>query len=535
MKKWLGENKFHLLSIAAIFILFIASILVRDKELNTDISAEQEWITAHILITNQVWEEGGGPSKFKFSPVYTYKGAGNKKISAFGGVMDENGNQYYVSYPPFAFLFAYYSTKILGGSDVFNLRAVSLILHFFCCFLLYLVFKNLHHKQGDFVCIAGFVAVTLYLFSAGTLWMHSILYFSDMLVQIFVIWTLYLVIKLYKSETKNPKSLLISLAAITFLACYTEWLALFIAFILGIVFLIWYFKKKEKKFLHAFLLVGLTAALALFTTITQYSSIAGFQSFKEVSTNKYDQRSGHGDQKISAAGFNLENPDSFELLNDNITRNFWMVENLLPIVAILFVLFILWRKTRQKIKDTHLKVALLAVLTLSIFLHYSLFFNFNALHNFSNLKTGFLFIFIIGLMLLIIEEAITLKWKIALSMGIFLLIGLKLPVEIGRFHSFCEGEPYAIHYSESADYMRDYCPEDTYAFTNLPYTQAEYIYRAQHLPFRVQDTSAIHFYMNYFDTDVAQYYHHENLELTYVLDLKRVDEKFVVVKRQDRY
>ena len=341
MKNLLAENKFQLLSIATIFLLFMASLFVRDSELKADLSAEQEWVSAHILITNQVWDEGGGPSNYHFSPVYTYEGDGNKNIPCFGGVVDENGDQYYVSYPPLAFLFSYYSTKLLGGSSVYSLRAVSVILHFFCCLLLYLTFKKLQNQKGDFVSIAGLTAVALYLFSAGTLWMHSILFFSDMLVQLFIIWMLYLTVRIYKSEPSESKYFWIQLSLIVFLASYTEWLAVFLSFTLGIGFLISHFKTKKKKFRTAFLLIGISSVISVSTTIIQYSSIAGFEKFKNVSLNKYDERSGHQNAEVSAAGFNLENPDSFELLNKNLTRNFWMIENILAIVAIVFVLFLL--------------------------------------------------------------------------------------------------------------------------------------------------------------------------------------------------
>jgi len=531
MKKLLADNKLHLLAIAIIFTLFICSIFVRDKELSAELSAENEWITSHILITNHIWEEGGGPSNYHFSPVYTFEGAGNKRIHSLGGVQDEKGDQYYVSYPPLAFIFAYYSTQLFGGSDIYSIRAVGLILHFFCCLLLYLTFKKLHNKKGDFIAISGLTVVALYLFSAGTLWMHSILYFSDILVQLFVIWAIYLAVKLFKSEVDKNKALLITIGIIIFLGCYTEWLAVFLAFTLGITFLIFFFKSKKRKYLQAFLTVGFAAGLSVTTTILQYSSIAGFDSFKEVSLNKYDERSGHEEADISAAGYNLDNPESFTLLNKHLTRNFWMAEGVLVIVSILFVLFLLWKKTREKIKSVQLKIILISVLAVSIILHYYLFFNFNALHNFSNLKTGYFFIFITGIFILLIEEGINIKMKAMLAVFVVLIIALKVPVELDRFHTFCEESAHAHFYKFSADYVNENAPDEVYVFNNLPYTLAEYIYRAKHIPFRVNDTTEIEFFMNYFEADYSQYYHHENLELKYVLEYERLDDTIMVVNK----
>jgi Dolichyl-phosphate-mannose-protein mannosyltransferase len=533
MKKLLADNKFHLLAIAIIFTLFICSIFVRDKELNADLSAEQEWITSHILITNHVWEEGGGPSNYHFSPVYTFDGAGNKGIHCLGGVQDEDGDQYYVSYPPFAFLFAYYSTKVLGGSNIYSIRAVGLILHFFCCLLLYLTFKKLHNKKGDFIAISGITVVLLYLFSAGTLWMHSILYFSDMLVQLFVIWTLYLAVKIFKSEKEKNKTLLLSIGIIVFLGCYTEWLAVFLAFTLGLTFLIFFFKSKKRMYLHAFLIVGFSAALSISTTVVQYSSIAGFDALKEVSMNKYDERSGHENAEISAAGFNTDNPEAFEFLINNLTRNFWMVEGVFVIVAIAFVLFLLWAKTRRKIKSVKIKLVLIAVLLTSILMHYYFFFNFNALHNFSNLKTGYLIIMIIGTLVLFMEEGITLIWKAALTVFVLIIIGIKLPNAFERFHTFCQEAPHAQYYKFSADYVREHSYDEAYVFNNLPYNLAEYMYRAKRIPFRVSDTSQVKPFMDYFETDHCQYYHHDVLDLKYVLEYERIDDSIRVVKKTE--
>ena len=62
-----------------------------------------EWITAHTLLTCQIWEENGGPSAYNFNPVYTYPGEGNGHRDVLGGVAAKNGDVYYVSYPPFTF------------------------------------------------------------------------------------------------------------------------------------------------------------------------------------------------------------------------------------------------------------------------------------------------------------------------------------------------------------------------------------------------------------------------------------------------
>ncbi|MBK9190197.1 MAG: hypothetical protein IPM77_01175 [Crocinitomicaceae bacterium] len=101
------QNKYHLIGISAIVVLFFISVSIRQENFSVPLSRHHEWITAHTLITCEIWEKNGGPSAYHFSPVYTYPGEGNIRRKMLGGVVDDKGEVYYVSYPPFSFLFAY--------------------------------------------------------------------------------------------------------------------------------------------------------------------------------------------------------------------------------------------------------------------------------------------------------------------------------------------------------------------------------------------------------------------------------------------
>ncbi|MEO9534011.1 MAG: hypothetical protein ABJG68_03365 [Crocinitomicaceae bacterium] len=533
MRAIVANHKFHLAAIGIIFSIFIYSLFIRQDELNSELSAEQEWITAHVLVTNQIWEEAGGPSAYGFNPVYTYAGQGNKGITSYGGVEDENGDLYYVSYPPLAFIFAYYGTSILGGPDLYSIRALGLIIHFFCAFFIYLIFKNLSVQKNDKIHFAGILASAFYLLSAGTLWMHSTLYFSDMLVQPFIILSLLYSIKLFQSEKLNQSSLLISIGVITFLGCYTEWLAVLLAFVLGITFLILFFTQKKKHFFKAFLIIGLSSILSVSLTVIQYSSIAGFDRFLKVSSQKYGERSGYEDAATTAAGYNIENPDAYQLLTDNIVRNFYTPLVYLLGLLVVFILFLILKKYRARIEKLNSKIGICAILLVAVIFHYLLFFNFNALHNFSNLKTGFLIILLIGCFVSIMEDALKtpVQWVILGTLTVVFFI--KIPNEAELFHEFSKEPYYTEHFKYSADQVKKHSTPETYVFSNMRMIQPEYVYRAHHNIFGLRDSNDIGFFMNYFGCNRMDYYVHEKVFLKHIYQYEKIDSNIVLINSMD--
>jgi hypothetical protein len=60
-----------------------------------------------------------------------------------------------------------------------------------------------------------------------------------------------------------------------------------------------------------------------------------------------------------------------------------------------------------------------------------------------------------------------------------------------------------------------------------------YIYKAHHNVFPIDDTAHAAHFMNYFQTDVAQFYHHENNYPIYMLELEKKNEMIHVVSRTD--
>lgn len=531
MINYLTSIKYHLLATCTILGLFIFSLFIRQEKLEAELFPSKEWITSHVLITNHIWEAQGGPAEFGFCPIYTFEGKGNKHSTAMGGIKDKDHNAYYVSYPPFAFIFSYYSLKILGGEPLYSIRALNLLIHFFCAYFVYLIIRKLSSNTEDHFSQAGVFSAFLYLFSSGTLWAHSILYFADMLVQLLVILAIYFCIKLIRKNFTKQRSILIIIGLIFFLAAYTEWLGLFISLFTGLAFLVAYIIKRESLYLRAFITIGLASSLALCLTVFQYSSIAGFDALVEVSQKKYDIRSGYQAQSISEAGFNIHNSYSFDKLRSDFTRNFLMVINLIAVFFIILTPLIIWKKSRLKMIEIQLKTLLLLTLLISILAHYLLFFNFNAVHDFSNLKTGLLLILTIGIILELIENAIPNKFKLALA-AILLFFGITRGVrDVNRYHNFYNLDDMPLNRIASAKAMLDYSRPSYLVFSNLPELNPEYIYTAKHVPFITKDTNNVPFLLEVFEVDTGQFYYHENDTLKYILEFKLANKNLKVFNR----
>ncbi|MCB9225032.1 MAG: hypothetical protein H6582_12680 [Crocinitomicaceae bacterium] len=521
------SNRGNLVGILIIFLLFMGSIYARRDKLDLPPSSDFEWITHHTLITCEIWDQAGGPQHFAFNPVYSYPGKGNKAIAAFGGVMDKKGDQYYVSYPPFAFIYAYYSTKLFGGPDVYSLRTNSLIIHFFCTLLLYLIIRKIGSVPPDKISIAAIFGGFLYLFSTGTLWSHSILYFSDMLVQLFVMLSIYLFVRLLKKDYKKSSLLMLAIGIGTFLGCYTEWLAVFWAFFSGLSLIILYLVKKESVFLKAFLIIGISSVLAVSLTLFQYSSIDGFDHLKEVSLQKYEQRSGYSQSPEDTILFTVNDDESWDYLYAYFERNFGMVILLRTVFILLLLPILIWHRKKLVFTDHAWKILILFLLFLSIGLHYILFFNFNAIHEFANLKTGFFFILLISFIVLTIEQIVNKYARATLAMFV---------IFIGSVHALKDYRVYRELYSygdfnfariHSAEIINEYEDPDQYVFVNVP-TSAGYLYLAKRMMFPVNDLQQVKGFMGFFKVDEAQYFHHEGDTLKYLEEYQLMNDSLIV-------
>lgn len=407
---FLLRNKTALLQIILLLSVFYLSVAIRAFNFNQPLGRHHEWITAHTLMTLRVWEQGGGPEHFHFSPVYTYDAPGNKHIGALGGVEDAKGDFYYVSYPDFAFLLPYYTFKITGCPvDESSMQLFGLLIHLIIAISFFLLVGEIMQKKvlSEF-CLPAWIAFICYLFASGNLWFHQNVYFVDVLMQLFLVWQLYLFVYLYNRKGMVSRTAKIVFALLMFLAVWTEWLGLMLLFVF-FIFVCWqWLIKKQKQYFQFAWITALVTMLSLGITFWQYSSVNGATAFIETSLQKYNLRSGMQGEEGSEYGFSLSNPDSYEYLKGHYDKNYLPVINLVTWISLLWMALMVWRR-RTGFLASFPFVLLVAVS--GVLLHLIVFFNFNVVHDFSTLKGGFIMmLWIVLLVAAILELTRDYRW-----------------------------------------------------------------------------------------------------------------------------
>jgi len=516
--------KNHLIGIGILMIAFVGTIFIRADEFGKPMGGKHEWIFAHSLVTMEIWNQNGGPSAFGFNPVYSYPNTVNFKRRAMGGVTDENGLHYYTSYPPFAFIFGYYGTQLMGGPTVTNLRILSYLIHFLCGLLLFFIFYELLPDKGQFN-LAGIIAGFLYFYALGFLWGHGFLYFVDTLEQLLILLCIYVSIRFWKDGFKNKKIAYSLLFLSFFMASYTEWLGLFFAFFIGLTFLIAYFIQKKKSLLFGFLVIGISASLAIGITVLQFSSVEGWDKLVEVSTDKYNIRSGHmiDDPKVP---FHVENEDTYKMLYEGLGINYKLQENLTGAFALLFIPLLIFRPLRKKLTDIGLPLILCGLLGATIFLHYYLFFNFNALHEFSGLKFGLILTLGIGLLIMYIMHAMPNKkvvWIVGIMISGFILFNGY--TEIDRYENYVTKFAPDLEMVESSKIIGAESDPDKGIFAQSSFHPIK-LYYSKRDWFRTDDTNAVSVFMTFFNSEESHYYLFEGSVVHQMIECEKKGGEF---------
>ncbi len=528
----LRRHIYHLTGVISLLVLFSISLYVRKDDLKTDLGRHHEWITAHALITMEIWEKNGGPSAFGFNPIYTYPDAFVFPRRALGGVTDENGWNYYVSYPPFAFIFGYYATQLLGGPDVDSIRTLSVVIHFLCGLFLYLIFAEILARSQTYrFNFAGVLAAGIYYLSTGTLWAHSMLYFVDMPEQLWILMLLWMIVKAF-GETRRPWLFISALAILCFVASYTEWLGLFFAFFSGLLFLFFWFRKRKRIFLQSFLAIGISSTFALGLTLIQYSSIAGWDGLYKSSVEKYEERGGFVTDNphfIHHSG----NPETFAMIRSVFDRQYQMAEHFFAVTTVLFIILLMVPATRRRLKDSKILMILLATPICAIGLHYLLFINFNALHDFSAIKFGLMLALCIGAMShLILTSLNGLKLKLTLGIGLVVLFVFTSRESVRRFH-----EKYSLAQLDE-EWLRSFKkigalqePDKAIFVDKFFVPEATWYCKRDYFP--AYDSATVSELMLGWHIPKAQYFVHEGSRLNYMVALENRDKKIHTIKMTD--
>lgn len=376
MRKFLTNNKsFLMILLLFVIFLFTYSVYLR-KPWRTEVFSEEasahHWVTAHTLLVARQWYSEG-PFKLNFGLTY------NPKSIEFPNLLSREP---YFSFPSGMVWPIYLISKIrqhfpsiemLQKYNLFNHLLISLILTFSSYIILY---KNNFSKSKAFL-ISCFVSPII-LFSPGPFYFFQNTYFSQEAVILpYCLIILFEIFKYYQI-TKKIKILNIIESIIIFYALYTDWLAIFIVFVLFLNNL-FYKKQKIKDFFikNTHLIIPLVLFTSLF--IYQTLSLSGFEILKE----RFFLRIGLNQGKFYATNFFHQFWGYHSLLA------FGLVDLILLLLVIVIFGFIISYSIFRKNDFCHHKKSLFFLICLILLpniLEIYTFKNHSFVHNFSSLK-----------------------------------------------------------------------------------------------------------------------------------------------------
>ncbi|MEY4875871.1 MAG: hypothetical protein RL708_1020 [Bacteroidota bacterium] len=370
-------------------LLFGISLIIRKPLFNRALSDHHEWLTAHTLITFDIWNKKG-IANCHYAPIYTYPLQSNKHILSLGGVNDKLGDGYYVSYPPFGFILPYFFIQTFNLPIApWSLELFNLLLHFLGGLIIYHLIKNNTVTKKYWLHPAALAAFIAYTFSASTLWFLCNAYFVDMQAQFFLIAVIYCWIKIQTStiDKSKFKGYVFALVILYFCLCFTEW----IGFLLGITFFIYtLINHSFYKNLRLLLMLLAMALSALLLTLFMYAKIDGLTHLHQAIAEKYISRSGWNNDAAESQ-LSIFSTEGINSIIHHYKSNF------APLIKWLFVMILLVvglhfsaKKTIKSILHKS-EINLLLIAAMPILLHHILLFNFTAVHDFSTTKTAILF------------------------------------------------------------------------------------------------------------------------------------------------
>jgi hypothetical protein len=365
-------------NVLLLLVIFLISIIVRLSNIDRPLSFHHEWLTAFSLRVVSILYDGGA-AQYNFNPIANYNGDANKNIdntSVLFMPKNQQGDYYYISYPPFGYLLPYFIFKLISlKPTILGIQILNLCLHFIGAYFIFLIISLLSLKNNQKINWPGVIGFGIYTFLPLNLWFQSNVYSPETLIQTIFIIEAYILFKiLFSKQIGNYYWWLLGI--FNFLAVYTEWLGILLA---GTICLYALFKAKDKKYKTIFYIVMITSLLALMLTVYQYSLISGLHDLLVIYENKYLLRSGFS--SLSENNTSILEIRAWLKLTETYVINF--IPFFLSSVPFLYLLF--RGKSREGVLNKNFLTAAYIII-IPIILHHVLFFNGTVVHDFFLLK-----------------------------------------------------------------------------------------------------------------------------------------------------
>lgn len=352
-----------------ILLIFVLSVIVRIPNIDRPISKHHEFNVAFFLIPMEIWQKEGVKNHF-FVPSYTYFSENDKNILSPIGVEAgmKNGRNYYLSFPSFSYLLPYFVFQSLKlDISALNLQIFNLFLHFVLIWFLYktlfLLFKEKH------IAILG---SALYLFAPGPMWFHGNAYTHHVLSVLFLVISLYFIVKLLQIEQRKKVDFIFLTIALVCLL-FTEWIGFLLVFTIGIITIL---KRLKNRSLNIIFIIATSGTILVIAVLFfQYNSFIGWDKYISYLTNRFDVRTTITNDEISVF------TQFFTLLK-------WYLISYGIWILFASILFIIYFKKLALLSTIKKHWAIILLFVFPVIIYHLIFMGFTISHDYSVLIDG---------------------------------------------------------------------------------------------------------------------------------------------------
>jgi len=397
-----------------VYVIFLlafifASYSIRYPHIDRPLSGGNEWVTAMSMIAlENLASQGALPHNFGI--IQTYPQPANKYINE-SFYMNEKGDGYYMSFPPFSIIFPFLIFKVLSLTpSVKNLQLLNMALHsiatIFLCLTIRLAISDTPYRE--FFAVFGGI---IFIFAAPNLWYFSNVYSWDIFWHYVWVVAIYIYILLLGNSKKGYSSglLIYLLGVINFILIYSDYHG--ILFVMSVISVVVIFKNSLSK--KALISLSISSFLAIILIFLQYSFIAGSDNFLKV---------------LFARGYDQSLLVLPRILSDGQYKNliiYYLASFYWPIAV--FLIFLIWI-VRGRFLDgvrrlSETEIILLYLALFPVIVHHLIMMQWTMEHFFSIIKASVFFSIVSAILLAkIFTKVVDKKYVLSLIIIISILV-----------------------------------------------------------------------------------------------------------------
>jgi hypothetical protein len=296
-------------------------------------------------------------------------------------MFDGEGNFYFISFPPLAFLLGF---GVLKGfrlpAHAIWLKFINLALLLPAALLLYLILERVCTTEDRSTARKlAVLGVAMFLYNRAVLLSLGNLYFPVTLV--IPIWIMTVYFYCAAQEGTNQRVNLALFGIMLFLACYCDWLGMAAA----VTFFLWSIARRVRRPIDIWLagLSAASAAAAALLVFVEYSSIRGPRPFFKALTGRFISRGGMTDS--AEYGLTLWNADTYLGIYHQYREQYTPL--VLLLAGLVFVYFVIPRLGHSLRWTNEVRRAAF-LFGLPVAIDHILLTNHTAIHNYAVLKTA---------------------------------------------------------------------------------------------------------------------------------------------------